>query len=120
MRCCTESAGDALHLGLALFDEQERAFGARDVAVMRQLGRLLTRHADLLARLPQKPAWAARLTRREAEVARLVGRGCTNQQIAAALHITPDTVKKHVKAACAKAGAANRAGLAAGIAGRGI
>jgi DNA-binding NarL/FixJ family response regulator len=46
-------------------------------------------------------------------VARLVGHGCTNQEIAAALRITVDTVKKHVKAACVKAGAANRAALAA-------
>ena len=114
---CTEGAGDAVHLGLALFDEQEGAFGARDVAVMQRLGRQLTRQAELLARPAQPPGWAARLTRREAEVAHLVARGCTNQQIAAALCVTVDTVKKHVKAACIKAGAANRAGLAASIAG---
>lgn len=114
---CTEGAGDAVHLGIALFDEQESAFGARDIAVMQRLGRLLTRQAELLTRLPQTPEWAARLTPREAEVARLVGRGCTNREIAATLHITVDTVKKHVKAACVKAGAVNRTDLTARTAG---
>ena len=113
----TEVAGNGVHLGLALFDGREGAFGARDVAVMQRLGRLLTRQAELLTRLPQAPGWAASLTPREAQVARLVGRGCTNQQIATALFITTDTVKKHVKAACVKAGAPNRAGLAAAMVG---
>lgn len=116
---CTECAADTVHLGLALFDERESAFAARDIAVMQHLGRIVARQAALLVRLPPAPEWAASLTRREAEVARLVARGCTNQEIAAALHVTADTVKKHVKAACAKAGAANRAGLAASMAGFG-
>jgi DNA-binding CsgD family transcriptional regulator len=113
---CTEGAGDAVHIGMALFDEQESAFGPKDIAVMQRLGRLLTRQAELVTQLPQPPEWTARLTRREAEVARLVGRGCTNQEIAARLYITIDTVKKHVKAACLKARAANRAALAAKMA----
>ncbi|MBS2965155.1 hypothetical protein KGA66_19045 [Actinocrinis puniceicyclus] len=58
---CTEGAGDAVHLGLALFDEQERAFNAWDIAVLLRLGRILTRQAELLTRLPQKPGWAAGL-----------------------------------------------------------
>jgi DNA-binding NarL/FixJ family response regulator len=84
-----------------------------------RLGRLLSRQVGLVAQVPQSPGWAARLTRREAEAARLVGCGCTNREIAAALHVTADTVKKHVKAACRKAGAANRAELAARMAGPG-
>lgn len=112
---CTEGAGDTVHLGMALFDEQENAFGVRDMAIMHRLGRLLTRQAELVTQLPQPPEWTARLTRREAEVARLVGRGCTNQEIAARLHITIDTAKKHVKAACRKASVPNRAALAARI-----
>jgi DNA-binding NarL/FixJ family response regulator len=86
---------------------------------MRHVGRLLTRQTELLTRLPPTPGWTARLTRREAEVARLVVRGCTNREVAAALCITVDTVKKHVKAACVKAGAANRAELVARMAGLG-
>lgn len=116
---CVEGAGQAVHLGLGLCDEQENSFGAREIAVMRRLGRVLTRQAELLARLPPAPGWVSGLTPREAEVARLVGRGCTNQDIATALCITVDTVKKHVKAACVKAAVANRAGLAARIAGPG-
>ena len=114
---CTEAAGEAVHLGLALFKEEECAFSPRDIAIMQRVGRLLTRQAEVLTRLPQAPGWTARLTRREGEVARLVARGCTNQEVAAALYITVDTAKKHVKAACLKAGAANRAGLAARMAG---
>jgi DNA-binding CsgD family transcriptional regulator len=116
---CTEVAGDAVHLGVALFAEEQGAFGARDIAVMQRLGRLLSRQAGLVMRLPHSPGWAVRLTRREAEVARLAGRGCTNREIAAVLHITIDTAKKHVKAACHKAGAANRAELATRMAGLG-
>lgn len=115
---CTEGTGDTVHIGVALFDEQENAFGVRDMAIMHRLGRLLTQQAELVTQLPQPPAWAARLTRREAEVARLVGRGCTNQEIAARLHITVDTAKKHVKAACRKASVPNRAALAATMANR--
>jgi DNA-binding CsgD family transcriptional regulator len=113
---CTEATADVVHLGLALFHEQESAFGVRDLAVMRRLGQLLARQAALLTRLPQEPAWLTRLTGREAEVARLVGRGCTNQDIAAVLHITVDTVKKHVGRACLKAHATNRTDLAARLA----
>lgn len=116
---CMEGAGRTVHLGVGLCGEQEGAFGAREVAVMRRLGRLLARQAELLVRLPQAPDWASGLTPREAEVARMVGRGCTNREIATALCITVDTVKKHVKAACAKAGTTNRAGFAAGMAASG-
>jgi len=116
---CTEGAGDAVHLALGVFGEQESMFGARELAVMRWLGRTLTRQAESLTRLPPAPGWARRLTPREAEVARLVGRGRTNLEIATALDITADTVKKHVKAACVKAGTTNRAGLAAKITGVG-
>jgi DNA-binding CsgD family transcriptional regulator len=114
---CMEGAGDAVHIGLGLFGEREGAFSVRDIAIVRRLGRLATRQAELLTRLPQAPGWAASLTPRQVQVARLVGRGCTNQEIAAALCITLDTVKKHVKAASVKAGTANRAGLAARTAG---
>src|SRR5215472_5979012 len=110
---CTEVAGDAVHIGMCLFHEQESAFGRRDIAVVQRLGPLLTRQAELVTQLPE---WTARLTRREAEVARLVGHGCTNQEISAKLYITIDTVKKHVKASCLKANAANRAALAAKMA----
>ena len=49
------------------------------------------------------------LTRREAEVLRLMADGRTNQQIAGELVITPGTVKSHVKRVLRKLHASNRA-----------
>ena len=48
------------------------------------------------------------LTRREAEVLRLIATGLSNQDIAATLVISPETVKTHVGNVFAKLGAANR------------
>jgi DNA-binding CsgD family transcriptional regulator len=48
------------------------------------------------------------LTRREAEVLRLIAEGATNGQIASRLVITEDTAKSHVKRILRKLGAANR------------
>lgn len=112
-----EWAGTAAHGPFVLFAEEEGAFRARDITLVTRLGPILAQQIDLLAQLPQPSAWMERLTPREAEVARLVRHGCTNHEIASSLHITSDTVKKHVKAACVKAGAANRAGLAARMSG---
>jgi DNA-binding CsgD family transcriptional regulator len=109
----TEWAGTTAHAGLALFAEEEGAFRARDITLIKRLGPTLARQLDLLTQLPQPLAWMAQLTPRETQMAQLVREGCTNREIAAALHVTTDTVKKHVKAACLKANAANRAGLAA-------
>jgi len=48
------------------------------------------------------------LTRREAEVLRLIAEGATNGQIASRLVITEDTAKSHVKRILRKLGAGNR------------
>ena len=48
------------------------------------------------------------LSRREAEVARLVAAGCRNREIAARLFIAEKTVKQHVGAVFRKLGARNR------------
>ncbi len=53
------------------------------------------------------------LTRREREVAQLVTRGATNEQIARALWISRHTVKDHVKAIYAKLEVTSRAELSA-------
>jgi DNA-binding NarL/FixJ family response regulator len=52
------------------------------------------------------------LSPREAEVSRLVAAGCSNREIAVALVIGEDTVKKHVSHALAKLGLENRTQLA--------
>ena len=49
------------------------------------------------------------LTRREAEVLSELGSGATNAEIAAALHISPGTVKKHLDNVYRKLGARGRA-----------
>jgi DNA-binding NarL/FixJ family response regulator len=51
------------------------------------------------------------LTEREREVVALVGRGLSNEQIAAELVLSPLTVKTHVNRAMAKVGARDRAQL---------
>ena len=53
------------------------------------------------------------LSRREAEIAELVGRGLTNRQIAADRHISERTVETHVAHIMAKLGVSGRSGIAA-------
>lgn len=53
------------------------------------------------------------LTPREREVARLLTRGATNEEIAQKLFISRYTVKDHAKAVYAKLGVTSRAGLTA-------
>lgn len=53
------------------------------------------------------------LTAREAEIARLVGDGLTNAEIARKLFLAPGTVKNHLASIQRKTGARNRVGIAA-------
>ncbi|MFD0370714.1 response regulator [Streptomyces sp. NPDC127114] len=64
--------------------------------------------ADHARRHPPAPAWAARLTDREAEVLRRMARGLTNAEIAEGMGVGPATVKSHVAAVLAKTGARDR------------
>lgn len=48
------------------------------------------------------------LTARENEVLQLVGKGCSNQEIALALHISVNTVKRHLNNAFMKLGVSTR------------
>ncbi|MDP8904715.1 MAG: AAA family ATPase [Chloroflexota bacterium] len=61
-------------------------------------------------------AGLARLSRREAEIARLAAHGASNRQIADSLLISPKTVERHVSNALAKLGVANRTALAGVVA----
>jgi DNA-binding NarL/FixJ family response regulator len=59
------------------------------------------------------PAEALGLTRREAEVLRLVAQGRSNREIAAALSVSPRTVDGHVANLLGKLGLDSRAAAAA-------
>ncbi|MFI2372963.1 response regulator [Streptomyces sp. NPDC018833] len=54
------------------------------------------------------PAWAGRLTEREAEVLRLMATGLTNAEIAGRMGVGPATVKTHVASVLAKTGVRDR------------
>ncbi len=55
------------------------------------------------------------LSEREAEVAMLISRGLSNKEIASALHISPNTVKTHVRAVFDKSGCRSRFALMSAI-----
>ncbi|MEU6063313.1 MULTISPECIES: ATP-binding protein [Streptomyces] len=63
----------------------------------------------------REPAPAPRLTRREAEVARLVAEGLANQQIADRLVIARRTAEGHVERILSKLGFSNRSQIAAWV-----
>jgi DNA-binding CsgD family transcriptional regulator len=128
---------------LSLYNETARPFGYRHVAIapvvvfdggitaiscLRADGtRAFT--APELARLMAVSVWASsalsrlagardeptepKLTARQREVGELVLRGLTNAEIASTLHITENTVKKHLKDIFLEHGISRRAELAA-------
>jgi DNA-binding NarL/FixJ family response regulator len=73
---------------------------------------LIEKYVRGAASEPARPAPALdALTEREREVLRLIGRGRSNDEIAAALFISPHTAKTHVKNTMLKLGAHDRAQL---------
>ncbi|HEX6347986.1 MAG TPA: LuxR C-terminal-related transcriptional regulator [Candidatus Dormibacteraeota bacterium] len=68
---------------------------------------------DLGVRTPGGPAATAGLSRREQDVARLVGLGLSNDQIAARLYLSPRTVEHHVTSILRKLSASRRVEIAA-------
>lgn len=53
-----------------------------------------------------------RFSQRELEVLKLVVEGCSNREIAIALHLSPNTVKTHVRALLNKLGVDHRIQIA--------
>lgn len=100
--------------GIGLLAEESGAFGPLDLARLTALAphlvNLFVLHNHSAA--PRSPGHSG-LTRRQAEVAQMAALGASNQQIAAALHISVDTVKKHLTAAYAALGCTTRTQLAA-------
>jgi DNA-binding NarL/FixJ family response regulator len=60
---------------------------------------------------PPGPNLPDGLTRREAEILVMIARGMTNPGIAAALHLSPHTVKSHINRIFAKTGSADRSAV---------
>jgi DNA-binding NarL/FixJ family response regulator len=69
--------------------------------------RMRARRNDVAPRLD-----SLRLTTREVSVLTLVGQGCTNKEIAAALFLSESTIKTHVGSILSKTGSRDRVLLA--------
>jgi DNA-binding NarL/FixJ family response regulator len=94
----------------------EPRFTSAELAALRRLQPLLE-HAFACAIAPETPELHdllrdSGLSRREADVAELVGRGATNQEIARDLHISEATVKTHLTRVYGKIGVRTRTQLA--------
>jgi two-component system NarL family response regulator len=86
----------------------------KDVSAHELIGAIRSVHAGMRRVSPTVAGKLAerhqqvRLTMRELEILRLVVEGKANKQIAAALHVSEETVKSHVANLVGKLGAANR------------
>src|SRR5262249_32054670 len=90
------------------------ACGAR-----RMLASVLNSQRRLAARLPRRNrprAWPGGLTAREHEIARQVGAGLSNRQIAERLFLSSQTIETHLTHIFAKLGVSSRSAVAARLA----
>ncbi|WP_433175440.1 helix-turn-helix transcriptional regulator [Actinoallomurus sp. CA-150999] len=115
-RIAGKAGGAAL---VCVYFDDESALREHDRALMGHLNRYLGPWLDKhFSRLRDPSRVPAGLSGREEQVARLVAGGLSNVQIARRLHITVDTVKKHLTRAMSKTGCANRTQLALMLLGR--
>jgi DNA-binding CsgD family transcriptional regulator len=114
--------------GVALMSSEDAADVGRAHGIFTELGgvRPAAKAAERLRELgrpvPRGPRPATRanpggLTEREAEIARLLGDGLTNAEIAGRLVLSPRTVGHHVSAVLAKLDVPRRSAVAAALAG---
>lgn len=105
---------DGNHALVGLFDRDEDKIGAPELASLRLLARPLNRIARQFS--TTRTATTANildgLSPRHREVARLIGEGLANGDIAAALHVHEDSVKKYVSRILKQTGCHNRTELA--------
>lgn len=99
--------------GPALLTEAVRAAVAGDALISPQVTIRLLRHLTTPTTTATRRTERQPLTPRERDVARLVGEGRTNAEIAATLFIAAGTVKNHLAVIQQKLGVRNRVGIAA-------
>lgn len=110
---CGERASAQAHL-----ERAERA--ARRAGMRPTLAEILRLRGDLAGVGQAGRDLPAGLSRREAEVVRLVAAGMNNREIARALHLSENTVAKHLTSIFTKTGSENRAAAAAFAARHGL
>lgn len=96
------------HALVGIFDSAEMEPDATDLHI---LG-LAARQLSTLARtMPtgEQSAWLSKLTVRQQEIAVLIAKGRTNEELATELGVTLDTAKKHVSRIFTRVGVRNRA-----------
>lgn len=92
-----------LHLDLAhdchglvgVFDSEGKSVPPEQIRALGLLARQLSAQARTLPGSP-RPQWRDRITPRQQEIGELVADGLTNEEIAGALHLEVNTVKKYV------------------------
>lgn len=105
-----------MHLGLAdrchglvgIFDSAGNEVPPQRIQALGLLAGQLSTLAKTLPGSP-RPGWRARLTPRQIELAELLADGHTNEELAAALNLGLDTVKKYVSRIFLLTGVRNRA-----------
>jgi DNA-binding CsgD family transcriptional regulator len=108
--CVPAGPGVTATIGVPLIGG--RRAGAREHSISYWLGRLLgPSFREHFSERPRRGnQWS--LTEREYEIAQLVAAGMTNREIAEHLHVTVDTVKKHITSVLKKTGCRSRTRLA--------
>ena len=112
--CCQYAAAlrqrqgpDDAELAQALADEAHAIAAELGMPTLQARAAALRNIDD--ARMAKAPGYPDKLTRREVEVLRLIATGKSNAEVGAELHISLNTVKRHIANIFSKTGVANRA-----------
>lgn len=97
---------------IGIFDQRPDALGRPELSALRLLGRQLSAIARGLPSTQPAATVLTALSDRQRQVVRLVADGLSNAQVAEALSLTEDTVKKYVSRILASTGCHSRTELA--------